>query len=229
MNDHDLAVRTFGSGSAVLAVHGGRGPESMWQLAAQLGVDHEVLLPTHPGWDGQVRDPAIASVEDLAQRYLALLLDSNLTDVTIVASSFGGWIAAELALLAPRAVVGRIVLLNPVGPAPTPSEIAHSRQVPGPEDGERSLDLVRSYTGPAMCSPDLSERLGAVAQPTLIVWGADDPVLPAAYGQRMAADLGNATCLVVTGAGHLPHLDAPEQTLAAIRGFLDRTSTTVTP
>ena len=80
-----------------------------------------------------------------------------------------------------------------------------------------------------MCSPDLSERLGAVAQPTLVVWGADDPVLPAAYGQRMANDLGNATYLVVTGAGHLPHLDAPERTLAAIREFLDRTSmTTVT-
>lgn len=60
---------------------------------------------------------------------------------------------------------------------------------------------------------------------TLIVWGADDPVLPAAYGQRMATDLGDGTCLVITGAGHLPQLDAPEQTLAAIRGFLNRTST----
>jgi pimeloyl-ACP methyl ester carboxylesterase len=201
----------------------------MRQLAARLGVDHEVLLPTHPGWEGQPRDPAIASVPDLARRYLTLLLDANLADVTVVASSFGGWIAAELALLAPREVIGRIVLLNPVGPAPTPSEKTWSRQVRGPELAEPSLDLLRSYTGPAMCSPDLSERLGAVAQPTLVVWGADDPVLPAAYGQRMANDLGNATYLVVTGAGHLPHLDAPERTLAAIREFLDRTSmTTVT-
>lgn len=229
MNDHDLAAETFGSGPAVLAVHGGRGPESMRQLARQLGVDHEVLLPTHPGWEGQQRDPAIASVSDLARRYLTLLLDAKLSDVTIVASSFGGWIAAELALLAPRDMIGRIVLLNPVGPAPTPSERAHSRQVPGPEGGDPSLDLMRSYTGPAMCSPDLSERLGAIGQPTLIVWGADDPVLPAAYGQRMATDLGNATFLTVTGAGHLPQVDAPEQTLAAIRGFLSpRSMTTVT-
>ncbi|MCZ4516882.1 alpha/beta hydrolase [Rhodococcus ruber] len=231
MNHHNLAVQTFGSGarSAILAIHGGRGPGSMQQLAARLGVEHEVVLPTHPGWDGQPRDSAISSVPDLAQRYLTLLLDANLADVTVVASSFGGWIAAEMALLAQPEVIGRMVLLNPVGPAPTPSEIARQSPTRSTEVPDPYMDLVRSYTGPMMCSPDLSERLGAVAQPTLIVWGADDPVLPPAYGQRMATDLADATCLVVPGAGHLPHLEAPEQTLTAIRGFLDGTSmTTVT-
>lgn len=226
MKHHDLTVETLGSGPAVLAVHGGRGPGSMRHLVARLGADHEVLLPTHPGWDGQSRDPAIASVPDLARRYLRLLLDADLSDVTVVASSFGGWVAAELALLAPRDAIGRLVLLNPVGPAPTPSEMGQRRLPEAPAVVDPSLDLVRSYTGPAMSSPDLSERLGAVEQPTLVVWGADDPVLPPAYGQRMAADLGNATCTFIPGAGHLPHEDAPEQTLAAIRGFLDRTRMT---
>jgi pimeloyl-ACP methyl ester carboxylesterase len=220
--DH-VAVRTLESGPAVLAVHGGGGPESMRQIVEGLSVDHEVLLPTHPGWAGQPRDPAIRSVPDLAQRCLRLLLGSDLSDVTVVASSFGGWVAAELALLAPRGVIGRMVLLNPVGPAPTQPEMAHRRPPQTPEAVNPSLDLVRSYTGPAMCSPDLSERLSAIEQPILVVWGADDPVLPLAYGQRMAGDLGDATCVAVPGAGHLPHEDAPEQTLAVIRGFLDST------
>jgi len=220
--DH-VAVRTLESGPAVLAVHGGGGPQSMREIVEGLSVDHEVLLPTHPGWAGQPRDPAIRSVPDLAQRCLRLLLDSDLSDVTVVASSFGGWVAAELALLAPRGVIGRMVLLNPVGPAPTQLEMAQQRPSLTPEVVNPSLDLVRSYTGPAMCSPDLSERLSAIEPPTLVVWGADDPVLPLAYGQRMAADLGDATCVAVPGAGHLPHEDAPEQTLAVIRGFLDST------
>jgi len=71
--DH-VAVRTLESGPAVLAIHGGGGPQSMRQIVEGLSVDHEVLLPTHPGWDGQPRDPAIRSVPDLAQRCLRLLL-----------------------------------------------------------------------------------------------------------------------------------------------------------
>jgi len=223
MTHHDhLAVRTPGSGPAVLVVHGGGGPDSMREVVQRLGVDHEILLPTHPGWDGQPRDPAVRSVPDLARRYLRLLLDSHLSDVTVVASSFGGWVAAELALLAPRGVVGRLVLLNPVGSAPTPEEMAQQRSAQPPADpNPSSLDLVRSYTGAAMCSPDLSRRLAAIDQPALVVWGDGDPVLPLAYGQRMAGDLGDATCVVVPGAGHLPHQDAPEPTLAAVRDFLE--------
>jgi len=216
------AVQILGTGPVALVLHGGGGPSSMRQVVERLSADHEVWLPTHPGWDGQPREPALTSVADLAGHHLALLLDAGLSDVTVVASSFGGWVAAELALLAPRDVVGRMVLLNPVGPAPTPSEMAGRRPPREPAAAAPSLDLVRSYTGPAMCSPDLAERLGAIEQPTLVVWGAEDPVLPPAYGQRMAADLGDGTCVVVPNAGHLPHQDAPEPTLAAVRGFLDR-------
>jgi len=223
-----LSVRIVGSGPAVLVVHGGRGPESMRQVTERLRVDHTVLLPTHPGWDGQPRDPAIRSVPDLARRYLQLLRDAALRDVTVVASSFGGWVAVEMALLAPHGVLGRMVLLNPVGPAPAPHEMTQRGSGQAPRPVDPSLELVRSYTGPAMCSPDLSERLAAVKQPSLVLWGADDPVLPVAYGQRLAADLGNATCVVVPGAGHLPHEDAPERTLAEIRSFLDQTGTAQT-
>ena len=104
-----------------------------------------------------------------------------------------------------------------------PAEMAGQTRTPSSPGMDASLELVRSYTGPAMCSPGLSARLAAVEQPTLIVWGADDPVLPPAHGRRLAADLGDATCVVVPGAGHLPHEDTPEQTLAEIRTFLDRT------
>lgn len=194
----------------------------MGSVVESLSADHHVLMPTFPGWDGQPRDPAVRSVADLARCCADLLMDRELFDVTVVASSFGGWVATELALMAPPAMVGRMVLLNPVGPEPTPQELAARPAMVAPAGGGPSMDLVRSYTGPAMCSPDLSGRLHAVDQPTLVLWGADDPVLPAAYGHRIAANLGRAQCVEIPGAGHLPHVDAPLATVTAIRDFLAR-------
>ena len=81
--DH-VAVRTLEPGPAVLAVHGGGGPPSMRQIVEGLSVDHEVLLPTHPGWAGQPRDPAIRSVPDLAQRCLRRAV--TLADLSVQAT-----------------------------------------------------------------------------------------------------------------------------------------------
>ncbi len=64
------------------------------------------------------------------------------------------------------------------------------------------------------------QHLGAIRQPTLIIWGAADPVFPAADAGRLAASLPNATSRVVPGAGHLPHEEAEPEVTAAIVGFL---------
>ena len=53
-------------------------------------------------------------VADLATVYSGLLDVLDLTDVTVIGNSIGGWIAAELGLLgSPR--VGRLVMVDAVG------------------------------------------------------------------------------------------------------------------
>jgi pimeloyl-ACP methyl ester carboxylesterase len=52
--------------------------------------------------------------------------------------------------------------------------------------------------------------LHAITAPALLIWGAEDPWLPAGLGDRYAARLPNATVDVVEGAGHWPWLDRPE-------------------
>lgn len=51
---------------------------------------------------------------DLVWPYLALLEETQGQNVTVIGFSFGGWIAAELAVCRPRKL-DRLVLVDPVG------------------------------------------------------------------------------------------------------------------
>jgi pimeloyl-ACP methyl ester carboxylesterase len=84
-------------------------------FADLLATEHpaQVLIPTHPGFNGTPRAAQLDSVRALAGLYAALVDQLELTDVTVVGNSIGGWVAAELALLAnPR--ISRTVLVNAV-------------------------------------------------------------------------------------------------------------------
>jgi pimeloyl-ACP methyl ester carboxylesterase len=53
--------------------------------------------------------------------------------------------------------------------------------------------------------------LEEVTAPALVLWGEDDPYLPPAWAERIAAALGGeASVETVPGAGHWPWLDRPE-------------------
>ncbi|WP_143762856.1 alpha/beta fold hydrolase, partial [Citrobacter braakii] len=68
----------------------------------------------------------------------------------------------------------------------------------------------------------LLARLASVEVPALMVWGASDRVVTPAYGRAVASAVPGAEFVEVAAAGHLPHLEAPEATWAAIDPFLSR-------
>ena len=53
-------------------------------------------------------------------------------------------------------------------------------------------------------------RLGAVTAPALVLWGEQDPYIPARFGAGYAATLGDATLELIPDAGHWPWIDRPE-------------------
>jgi pimeloyl-ACP methyl ester carboxylesterase len=63
-------------------------------------------------------------------------------------------------------------------------------------------------------------NLAAIIQPTLLIWGGDDPVFPASDGHKLAGILPNARLTIFHGAGHLPHEEARDPTTEAMLGFL---------
>lgn len=58
--------------------------------------------------------------------------------------------------------------------------------------------------------------------PTLIVWGAEDAIVPPGEGARLAQRIPGAERLELAGVGHMPMHEAPEAFQAALLDFLDR-------
>lgn len=61
-----------------------------------------------------------------------------------------------------------------------------------------------------------------IAQPTRVLWGACDPVLPAAWADRLPAFFNDVQVDVLPQAGHFVHLECPERAAAEIMAFFGR-------
>jgi pimeloyl-ACP methyl ester carboxylesterase len=207
-----------------------------------------VLVPTLPGYDGSQRPDWMRHVRDAAAAQQWLLGEIAETraagTVSVVGLGFGGWIAAEMASLAPRAF-RRLVLVGAMGLKPERGEIADQAllsyidyvrlgfadqtvfdRLYGAETPTKTLeqwDLNREMTfriawKPYMYNPSLPHLLGAVATPALVVWGRKDRVVPLECGERYAKTLRNATLAVIDDAGHFVEMEKPEQLARLIGG-----------
>ena len=70
------------------------------------------------------------------------------------------------------------------------------------------LGLLRTATPESLAEAGAGP--GRIDAPALVLWGAQDPWIPARFGAGYAATLGDATLEVVEDAGHWPWLDRPE-------------------
>jgi pimeloyl-ACP methyl ester carboxylesterase len=210
----DVTLTDTGAGSRVVfVIHGGAGPRGVAPIVEHFTATARVVTPTHPGWDDTPRPEWFGGIDSLAITYLDLIDDLRLTDVTVVASSFGGWVAAEMAVRDRAHTIGRIVLLNSVGP-----EIdGYTMALP---QGGPDLSLVQAYTTPTMNDPRLRRRLSRVDIPALLVWGEDDPIVPVGFGRAYADAFPNGRFATVPAGGHMPHLRDPDTTFTLIDEFV---------
>jgi sigma-B regulation protein RsbQ len=68
---------------------------------------------------------------------------------------------------------------------------------------------------------DNRDDLRRVTVPTLILQCAEDVIAPAAVGRYVHEAIAPSTFVELSATGHCPHLSAPEETVAAMRAFLD--------
>jgi pimeloyl-ACP methyl ester carboxylesterase len=62
--------------------------------------------------------------------------------------------------------------------------------------------------------------LASIRVPALVVWGADDPLLAAHYGEKAAWTMPDARFVSIPDCGHLPMEERPDEFLAAVVPFL---------
>jgi pimeloyl-ACP methyl ester carboxylesterase len=107
--------RAGGRGSAtILLVHGINPIDPQAAFLPPLAELGAIIAPSHPGFGRSPRPDDFDTMYDLVRLYLAVLDDIAGEDVTLIGLSFGGWIAAEVAVCRPRRL-GRLVLVDPVG------------------------------------------------------------------------------------------------------------------
>jgi len=61
-----------------------------------------------------------------------------------------------------------------------------------------------------------------IQQPTLILWGEQDLLIPVAYATRFHNDLPNDTLVVLKNVGHVPMEESPMESLAPLLAFLKK-------
>lgn len=221
-----------------LLLHGGGGAATMAGFADLVAerTHARVLLPTHPGFSGTPKPAALTGVVELAQAYVALLDQLDLTDVTVIGNSFGGWLAAEIALQANPRVSGAVII-DGIGiqvdghpmtdvrgmslaeiqarsfhdPSKAPAPPGSGGTGPSPD-----VTALIGYTGPAMSDPTLAERLGDLDLPVHVLWGEGDRIVDPDYGKAYAAAIPGASFTLLPRTGHLPQVETPEELLGAL-------------
>jgi 4,5:9,10-diseco-3-hydroxy-5,9,17-trioxoandrosta-1(10),2-diene-4-oate hydrolase len=87
---------------------------------------------------------------------------------------------------------------------------------------------IEAFVKTARCSLGLrgqkvefSGQLANLRQPTLIVWGRQDPIIPVAHGIAAARRIPNAHLRIFEHCGHMPVWEYPDEFVAAVLSFLD--------
>jgi pimeloyl-ACP methyl ester carboxylesterase len=255
INDIDVAGTTMpvsyterSEGHPFLVLHGGGGPQTVTGFADLLaaGRGANVITPIHPGFGGTDRPDAFTTIGQLAQVYIALLDRLNLSDVTVVGNSVGGWIAAEMAVL-DTTRISSIELVDAVGIEVPGHPVVDFFVLSFPEIAQRSyyepdkflIDpstmtpqqqavlagnraALSIYAGDtSMMDPTLRERLSAVTIPTRVIWGDHDRIADPDYGRAYANAIPDAEFVLLTKTGHMPQLESPDRLVPAVWDFAD--------
>lgn len=92
--------------------------------------------------------------------------------------------------------------------------------------GNRDATLARFSQPMSAFSP---EAIRALTVPTLVMWGAEDKLIPLAAGRWFKRMLPNARLVAYPGIGHLPMEETPDRSAADLSTFVDSLAVSAAP
>ncbi len=245
----ELEVLRRGAGNPLLLLHGFQHLDPRLPIVDLLARDVELMAPSHPGFGSSSRPANFGTVYDLVHLYLAFIESLPPGPLTLMGLSFGGWLAAEVAVKAGRRI-DTLILVDALGiklsDRETPDILdvfnAHPQEViekswhdprrfaPNYDDMEdeelvaraRNWDALARYGfHPYMHNPQLKRWLSNIKARTLVLWGASDGVVKPAYGAAYARLIPDARFESIAECGHHPEIEQPEVLAARVREFLE--------
>lgn len=115
-----VAVDEFGSGDAMVCVHGLGGSSNFWRpVVNAFAATHRVVVPDMPASARSDNDPSL-SIESIAADMLAVMDALNIDQARVVGHSMGTIVCQHMAAKAPDRVRD-LVLLGPLAEPPEPA------------------------------------------------------------------------------------------------------------
>jgi pimeloyl-ACP methyl ester carboxylesterase len=220
-----------GGGTPLVLVHGlgARGEDWAAMIPALAAKGFHVYVPDLLGY-GRSQKPDVSYSISLQEQTVAQFMQvMHVPRADVGGWSMGGWVAMKLALDHPE-MVDRLIVYDSAGiyfPATfgpelfTPSDPAGVRKLiailtPKPRNVpdfaaeamvrklQRNAWVVNRSTASMINGRDLLDfRLHNISQPMLIVWGAQDELIPLASGETIHRDVPQSVLNIVQGCGHL--------------------------
>lgn len=245
-----LVVHEYGSGVPVLLVHAwGETHRSFDRLVPLLAAQLRLVVPDQRGV-GSSDKPADGYTLGQAADDLVELLDAlNLPSVFVVGTSSGGYVAQQVAVAHPSRVRGLVLVGSPrrlagvgnpfgalLGGLRDPVTADDVRSINGAisfhapvpadflNDQDRSALTIparvwrEAYAGLLDATPPLDT--GRIAVPTLLLWGADDSVLPRSQADALTAEISAARLVVYDDTGHMVLWERPNRVAADVLSFV---------
>ncbi|MGY0055168.1 alpha/beta fold hydrolase [Streptomyces sp. LZ34] len=239
-----------GDGPALVFLHYWGGSHRTWQpVIEHLDPEQTFVSYDHRGWGESTEVPGPYGIEQLTDDAERVIDELGYGEYVVVGHSMGGKVAQALASRRPAGLKG-VVLVAPAPPAPvgvTPeSQEALAHAYDNDETIGQSIDLVltrgelsaearrqvhedssRAGVAARMAWPrqalveDITDRVGAINVPVLVLGGSDDKVdPPQVLREHLLPLIPTATLTELGGTGHLSPLEVPAQVASHISAFV---------
>ncbi|HMF17425.1 MAG TPA: alpha/beta hydrolase [Gemmataceae bacterium] len=238
-----------GEGTPFIYLHSTLGESFRWLPFLQTwSKSFRVLAPMHPGFGKSGGFDQIDTIEDMAFHYVEMFDALGFEEVILGGVSLGGWIAAEFAVRWPERVKklwiadapGLWVENTPLGDL---FRIMQDREKlrellfhdpkghmaglvleDNPDEekmlmGYQSLTVLARLVWERPYDPKLANRLRRIACPTLLLWGANDRLVPPAYGEAYKKHIPGAELKLIGSCGHLPMFERETEFVEAVTKF----------
>ena len=246
VNGIRLAYERRGQGTPLVLLHGYPLDRHLWDDIVPLLEDRfDLIMPDLRGFGGSSTVDSFYAMEDYALDIAGLMDHLGIQKAAIAGHSMGGYVALAFARLFPERVRGLGLISSQV--AADPEERKQGRYKSAAEVADKGIASVVETMTPKFTSDarlqkfarqsmerqqpaayigalkamaervDSTPLLSSFAFPVVIVHGNDDALIPIDRAREVKAAIASADLIEISGAGHMPMMEAAEQTAEALK------------
>lgn len=246
VNGIRLTYERRGTGTPMVLLHGYPLDHQIWDDVVPLLADtFELIVPDLRGFGGSSTVDSFSAMEDYAADVTALLDHLEIQKAAIVGHSMGGYVALAFARLYPDRITGLGLVSSQV--LADPPDRKEGRYKSAAEVADKGIDGVVATMSPKFTSDarlqesakqimerqqpagyisalkamaervDSTPLLSSLNYPVVLVHGDADTLIPIDRAREVKAAIPNAHLFEISGAGHVPMMEAPQKTADALK------------